>query len=558
MKKFLLYPCVFGVFAVSDNKKIATLVQNNGRIDIKTEKNRAKIRFCDRFLIRGFLFFILGVYYTICGIFNYGVANAPESVIQKKATKSLNVSAQSVAIFTIAILSLFVSLFLLGYLPIKVSFYLSPKNFDIFVKRLIIALLKIVIIAIILLVLKFIPVFKNYYKFNYACNETQKELHVVNFLSYFVFSIFVNTIVMAFVGIVATSWYFLPVNVFSSLFVFMLCYEIFAEIQKNKHPAKIFAPLCSLTMQKCSHLEQKCVSIVLSELELSSSKRDNMQDNLKKSESVSFSEAYVLAKEVLTKAGKFEKSDLDFIFAEVLNKSRAEIRLVKNISKADYKKIESIVKRRAEGEPISKIFGYVNFYGLNFRVTKDVLSPRMDTERLVETVLKEIKPKQTVLDIGTGSGAIAITLAKNSSGKVTAVDISSEALNVAKQNAKDNKVKVKFVNSDLFDKIGKLTKFDIIVSNPPYIPSKDIDNLDVEVKKFDPLVALDGGEDGLSFYSRIIEQAPLKLNKNGKIFFEVGIGQANSVKKLLQKNFKDIRIIKDYNKIDRVVCATKK
>ena len=556
MNNFLLYPCVYGVLAVGKNKKIATLVNSNGKIEVKVEKN--KLKFTNKFLLRGFFFLIYGIYYTLYGIFNYNLKSQDELENVKKASKSLNVSTRSVVFFIILVLSIITSIFLFGVLPIKLSYWLSPKNYDMLLKRLIVALSKILIISAVLLVLKLIPVFKNYYKFNSACEEKQKELKQINFLSYFISSVFLNTFVLTFVGMVANRWYFIFINIFVSLLVFIVNYEVFAEIQRVKWLNTLFSLVYNFTLQKTSHLEQKCVSIVMSELELSSSKRDKMQEEKLSNSTMPFSEAYVLAKEILEKANKFEKSDLDFIFAEVLNKSRAEIRLVKNISKSDYKTIESIVKRRANGEPISKIFQRANFYGLDFVVTKDVLSPRMDTERLVETVLKEIKPKQSVLDIGTGSGAIAIAIAKHSGAKVTAVDISLEALKVAKQNAKNNNVNVKFVKSDLFDGLGRFAKFEVIVSNPPYIPTKDIDSLDDEVKKHDPILALDGGITGLEFYKKIIDEAPKKLKANGKIFFEVGINQSSLVKKLLQKNFKDIRIVKDYNKIDRVVYATVK
>ena len=138
---------------------------------------------------------------------------------------------------------------------------------------------------------------------------------------------------------------------------------------------------------------------------------------------------------------------------------------------------------------------------------------------------------------------------------MVAVDIDPKALEVASKNAKDNGVKIDFKISDIYSALKK-EKFDIIVSNPPYIPSEEIDSLDEEVKKHDPLLALDGGDDGLDFYKKIIDGATEHLNKNGMIFFEVGINQASSVKKLLQKYFKDIRIVKDYNKIDRVVYGT--
>ena len=217
-----------------------------------------------------------------------------------------------------------------------------------------------------------------------------------------------------------------------------------------------------------------------------------------------------------------------------------------------------MTERRIKGEPLTKIFGVADFYGLRFKVTKDVLSPRMETEILVSEVLKDCKKGSAVLDIGTGSGAIAVSVAKNSESKVYAVDISSEALSVAKENATNNGVKVEFLRSNLFNDLKKKKMFDIIVSNPPYIKSSDIENLMVEVKDYDPMLALDGGKDGLEFYREIVRQAPEYLKENGKLMFEFGKGQASQVKKLMQKDFTDVVIIKDYNKIGRIVKGTKK
>ena len=176
---------------------------------------------------------------------------------------------------------------------------------------------------------------------------------------------------------------------------------------------------------------------------------------------------------------------------------------------------------------------------------------------MVEEVIHEIQNravKLKVLDLCTGSGCIAITIAKNTDAKVYAVDISEAALTVAKKNATTHNANVKFINSDLFNNLKK-EKFDIIISNPPYIRSKDILALEDEVKKNDPLISLDGGEDGLYFYREIAKSAPKYLNKNGKIFLEIGINEAKSVKKLLQNNFENIKIKKDYSGIDRVVIA---
>lgn len=550
MNKYILYPCVYGIMAVTTSKNISVKVDNHGKINIKSIKTNKKIKFLNRFLVRGMFFLIFGIYYTICGICNDNL----EFKSFDRTKKSLNVSYNSILTFIMIILTLFISFFLLGFIPTKLSYYLAPKNYNIFTKRMIITLMKLAVIFLMFLILKSFIVCENYLKFNESCHKLQKSQGQVNFLYFFLCSTFLDVLILGFVGLPITSWYFVIVNILISVVIFSVNYELFLQIQKNKWLNAIIFPICWLFYEKPSLLEEKCVNIILNELKLSNSKRDKMQEEVKNG--ITFSEAYVQMQHILKKANRYEKSDLDYIFAEVLNKSRAEVRLVKTINITDYKKIQKIVEERASGKPITKILGHTNFYGLEFIVTKDVLSPRMDTERLVETVLNDIKPKQTVIDIGTGSGAIAITIAKNSQAKVTAVDISEGALKVAKENAKNNNVQVKFVESNLFDAFRRFTKFDVIVSNPPYIPSKVIDNLEDEVKKFDPIIALDGGADGLDFYKKIIDEAPKRLTRNGKIYFEVGINQALDVKKLLQKNFKDIRIVKDYNKIDRVVCAT--
>lgn len=549
---YLLFPSIFGVFLFG-KRNIAVSVVNSGKIQIEKNKNIINYEKHNKFLIRGFFYFIFGIYYTIKGLF----LNDKKNDLFKKTRKSLNVSFLNTLSFVIVGLSLVIAIFLLGVLPIKIGVWLSPKNFDVFLKRLIVALCKVIIVYVIFLLLKFVNVVKQYYAFNSACKEFQKQNNQVNYLEYFVFVTFFSTFVLSVLGLVLSTWYSIFINLFIFLICICFCYELLFEIQKVKWLNKLFTPFYFLINEKPSRLAQKCVKIALSELELNNIYMDKIQ-NLSDDE-IAFSEAYVIAKEKLEKANKFVKSDLDFIFCEILNKKRAELKLVKSLKKSDFKKVENAVQKRANGEPITKIFGHANFYGLDFNVTKDVLSPRMDTEILVEQVIKDIKANGKILkviDVGTGSGAIAVTIAKMSDAKVTAVDVSDKALCVAKQNAVKNQVKVNFIKSDLFSGLSRFTKFDIIVSNPPYIPSGDINDLDEEVKKHDPILALDGGADGLNFYRAIIDKAPTKLVKNGRVFLEVGINQAQEVKKLLQKNFKDIRIVKDYNKIERVVCAT--
>jgi release factor glutamine methyltransferase len=224
------------------------------------------------------------------------------------------------------------------------------------------------------------------------------------------------------------------------------------------------------------------------------------------------------------------------------------------------------IQHRAEGVPTQYITGTQSFMGLDFTVTQDVLIPRMDTETLVETVSEHIKGNnnaQRVLDLCTGSGAIAVSLAKVfPSLRVTASDISAGALKVAAKNAAKHGVsRIKFVESDLFEsmKTGMVSggKFDVIVSNPPYIRSLVLPTLQREIFDYEPLLALDGGADGLDFYRRIIEKAPAYLRKNGALFLEIGYDQATEVTVLLEASgrFKQIEIKKDLTEADRVISA---
>lgn len=255
-----------------------------------------------------------------------------------------------------------------------------------------------------------------------------------------------------------------------------------------------------------------------------------------------------------------ELADIDWIMVEVLGVSRSMLPFIKNISSEDEKKIMQAVELRIKHIPLAYIFGKTNFFGIDFKVNENVLIPRLDTEVLVENLIADIKKKDgkaLVLDIGTGSGAIIITVQKETGAECYAVDISEKALEIARANAEINNANVKFLQSDLFENVPKI-KFDYIVSNPPYIESNVIKTLDDEVKFHEPLLAIDGGEDGLDFYRKIIDEAKQFLKPHGKIYFEIGYNQANAVSELLMRDYKDIKIIKDYSGNDRVVVASLK
>lgn len=222
-----------------------------------------------------------------------------------------------------------------------------------------------------------------------------------------------------------------------------------------------------------------------------------------------------------------------------------------------YKRYEDALCKRMAHIPLQYITGEQEFMGLRFLVNPHVLIPRQDTEILVEEALKKIKPDMAVLDLCTGSGCIIISIAKQVPIRAFASDLSRQALLTAEENRKLHGVSVKWIESDLFEKIEG--RFDVIVSNPPYIPSIEIQSLMPEVKDFEPLAALDGKEDGLWFYQRIIEEASGYLKSGGYLMFEIGYNQGEKVSGLMQANgYQEINILQDLAGLNRVVIGKRK
>ena len=214
-----------------------------------------------------------------------------------------------------------------------------------------------------------------------------------------------------------------------------------------------------------------------------------------------------------------------------------------------------VIRKRAEHVPLQYITGEQEFMGLPFKVNSNVLIPRQDTETLVEEALKVIRPGMKVLDMCTGSGCILISILKNVLNvEGVGCDISKQALIVAKENAKLNNVVATFERSDLFDHVTET--FDVIVSNPPYIRTEEIASLMPEVCQFEPVGALDGKEDGLFFYRKMIAESSKYLNPNGVILFEIGYDQGQDVSLMLKEaGYQDVQIVKDLAQNDRVVIG---
>lgn len=253
-------------------------------------------------------------------------------------------------------------------------------------------------------------------------------------------------------------------------------------------------------------------------------------------------------------------ADRDWIITEVLNVKRSEIENLKFVWSNDFEKMLEFAKERSTGKPLQQVFGYTDFYGLKIKVNSDVLCPRPETEYLVLEVNNLIKENnfQNVLDLCTGSGAIALVLKRDYPQiNVTASDISEKALMVAKQNAEDNNLWVEFVTSNLFDKVNG--EFDIIVSNPPYIKNEVIGTLDPEVRFFEPLIALDGGKDGLDFYRAIVKDAKNHLKIGGILAFEIGYDQKDSVVDIIENCetavFENVICKQDLEGNDRMIFA---
>lgn len=221
----------------------------------------------------------------------------------------------------------------------------------------------------------------------------------------------------------------------------------------------------------------------------------------------------------------------------------------------------SLIEKRRKRMPLQQIIGSTEFMGYTFEVRENVLIPRMDTEVVVVEAVKLLNNKDSVLDLCSGSGIIGISMYKEAQKekkniKVTSADISDDALELTKNNASKNGVQLeKVIKSDLFENIKK--KYNMIISNPPYIKSSVIPTLDVEVREYDPILALDGGEDGLNFYRVICTEASAHLKKNGYLVLEIGHDQGQAVAKLLEDTgkFVDIEIGRDLAGYDRVIKA---
>jgi release factor glutamine methyltransferase len=279
-------------------------------------------------------------------------------------------------------------------------------------------------------------------------------------------------------------------------------------------------------------------------------------------------EVIKLSTEYLQKKGvESPRANAEILLAEILKCKRLELYLAfdKPLAENEVQVYREAIRKRGLRIPLQYIVGNVEFYGLNLIVNEKVLIPRPETELLVEKIISDSDKSANlkILDIGVGSGNISLAILKNlPNSNVVAIDISEGALDIAHQNAEINSLqnRVEFRLFDIMnDTLNSLGKFDLIVSNPPYVSENDYESLEPELKIYEPKMALTDNSNGVSFYKHIIESSQLMFNKTGKLYFELGIDQAAQVQEYLeQNNFTNIKITKDYSGIDRIICGEMK
>ena len=276
-------------------------------------------------------------------------------------------------------------------------------------------------------------------------------------------------------------------------------------------------------------------------------------------------EVIKLSTEYLQKKGvESPRANAEILLAEILKCKRLELYLAfdKPLAENEVQVYREAIRKRGLRIPLQYIVGNVEFYGLKLIVNENVLIPRPESELLVEKIINDSDKSNNlkILDIGVGSGNISLSISKNlPNSKVVAIDISKSALDVANQNAEINSLqdRIEFRLFDFMnDDLNSLGKFDLIVSNPPYVSENDYESLEPELKNYEPKIALTDNSNGISFYKRIIEVSDQILGKHGKIYFELGMGQSIQVKNLFEQNgFKNILMTKDYSGIDRIICG---
>ena len=492
-------------------------------------------------------------------------------------SKKLKVDVMSVVTFFSLLIGLGLAVGLFIMLPNAIPGWLGLSQDRSVVYELVVGAVKVLILFAYLLLASCMKDIRRTFQYHGAehkvisCYEKGMEMTVENaqkcstlhsrcgttFLFFVIFvSIIVGILLSAFVPI-PNSWARIGLHLLALPVVAGLAYELLKALAKTDSWIVFPLKLPGFLLQKIStrqptdDMVEVSLTAFLTVLEMD---RDPSIPEVKFQMQKNFDEVRDELKQKFVAAGIEETADVDWICCAVLKCERGKLK-DKVVTPKNYETIMKFADERLTGKPLQYVLAETEFYGHPIHLTPDVLIPRFETELLADYALKKIEKESSVLDLCTGSGCIAVAVAKEKGAHVTASDISPAALAVAKDNAARNGVEVTFVESNLFANLSGA--FDVIVCNPPYIRTGDISQLERIVRDFEPKLALDGGADGLDFYRAIARDAAAHLKERGYLFLEVGFDQAREVEQLLSAHF-EVKIIKDYSGIERIVRARKK
>ena len=565
---------VLGGVVLSGPKQNLATFSYNGEKQIENISRQKFLALRDIPFLRG-IFVMIGYLITFFQAFDLSLIVLNQKLIAGDVERKLKVRKSLIKFYALVLLVAFVSFLVAPVGIYLLMYFFVPSGLANFVM----AITRVISVFAFLLMLKMFSVSKDIYRHNYAINKVNNAMFGTKYLDYKQaqkssgfcvysagnFLVFSLLICYLFVPVITFNVHFV-FNVlikiaFAILFI-CLAYELLVGVEytyrKNAFMRVIafpFLQLSRLTTVRCKRHHMQTVFYGYEELiQMTATRKDFDKER------ESYRKVYSDIKNRLFECGITENREADYLICDTLGIDKTELFLKDSFSKQEISKLNKVVEQRVIRKPLCKILNKKCFYGRDFFVDQNVLSPRQETELLTNLAIDDIlanEKKIQVLDLCTGSGAIAITVALETKSKVVASDKSQKALNVAQKNAQNLGAKVQFYKSDMFKNLNDCGKFDIIISNPPYIPTQDIQNLDVEVKDYDPVMSLDGGDDGLDFYKIIARKAPEYLKEGGRLYLEIGFDQGESVKALLSRNFVDIEVIKDYDDNDRIVVARK-
>lgn len=505
------------------------------------------------------------------------------SKFEKWLSKTLKINVMSVISVLSLILGLGLAVFLFMWAPQFIRECISrlafgEKNgFSPLAKNFIEGGLKILIFVIYILLTALMPDIKRTYMYHgaehktIACYEAGLDMTPENAkkcsrihdrcgTTFMVFVIVISILVFAIAETL------IPVNLSGFLRVLLkiaflpvvagLSYELLKLLAKTKSkwvlPLKLPGMLlqCVTTREPDDDMLEVAITAFNEALKMDEDQTMEEKKFVTSKKAKEVTEAVI---EALKEAGVEDASDGEWIVALTANIARSEVYSDKVISPKNIEKISSLVEQRSSGRPLWYCVGNTEFLEFTIKTDERALIPRPETEILAEEAAKLLTAESKALDLCTGSGAIAIALKKRTSANVFASDISKDALSLARENAEANGADITFIESDMFKSVEE-RDFDLLVSNPPYIRTADIDGLQKEVKEYEPIIALDGGDDGLDFYRQIALYAKRFIKQGGYVLTECGYDQAAEVKKIFS-DYKEVTVIKDLEGVERIVKA---